>query len=92
MEKGLEPRVGKFSEIAEEGAPFIFLFNSIEEMDNALMNWLGEEIDEHYGEDEVLACLEITFPVGFFDDDPDFWESRCPLPIGPECIKFIKFE
>lgn len=54
-EKGLEPRNGVRSLMLGESKDAIYLFPSIENMENALSNWLGELFED----EEVLVVLEV---------------------------------
>ena len=64
LETGLEPRIGPRSE-AMELEPRIWLFGDQESVDQALMNWLG---DEMYGAEwrSGYAVLRIDLPADWF--------------------------
>lgn len=55
---GLQPRIGNRSTQLDEPEA-VFLFNSLEDAKEAVMNWLGDEFDE----DEPLTMLRITIPA-----------------------------
>ena len=59
--EGLIPKIGKLSSNLGETIPAIYLFKNKEDMNNALMNWLGEEYDK-----ETLLCLEINLPSDYW--------------------------
>lgn len=52
---GLEPRIGPRSEELGEPEPAIYLFPSLEDVETALSNWLGEWFED----DVSLVVLEI---------------------------------
>ena len=53
LENGLIPQIGERSKQLNE-SPAIFLFDSVEKLNDALMNWLGDEF-----EDIDLVSLKI---------------------------------
>lgn len=55
-EKGLEPRTGARSLMLGELKDAIYLFPIIEDMENALSNWLGEIFED----EEALVVLEVN--------------------------------
>ncbi len=55
QKNGLQPNIGDRSVKLEDKAG-IYLFNSLDDAENALSNWLGDEFDE----DEQLSLLQIT--------------------------------
>jgi hypothetical protein len=77
LSKGLEPKIGTRSQKIEEKTPAIYLFNSLDDCNNALMNWLGEEFDEDYGEGSKVAILKISLPVSklFNKEDHESYET-----------------
>ena len=58
FEQGLLPQRGDRALLMNEEEDAIFLFPSRADVDNALMNWLGDEFEE----DEPLTLLEIELP------------------------------
>lgn len=54
-EMGLIPQVGERSEQLEEN-PKVFLFVSRLAMEDALMNWFGDQFEEH----EPLVAIEVN--------------------------------
>lgn len=94
LTQGLIPKSGTRSEVM--GDHGIFMFPSIDDMNNALMNWLGEEYEEKYGEGVDLAALSITLPNNFpaaptFTGDSS-WEWSTQEPIPAKYIKFLSKE
>lgn len=66
LETGLEPRIGPRSE-GMELEPRVYLFGDQESVDQALMNWLG---DEMYGAEwrSGYAVLRIDLPANWFKE------------------------
>lgn len=54
MARGLLPLIGPFSKLAQEKEPRVYLFASIDDVETALMNWLGDIFD-----DTALSLLMI---------------------------------
>ena len=82
---GLVPLIGPRSAKMQEPVPAIYMFNERTGMEDALMNWLGEELDE-YGQ---LVTCRIELPNGF----PIYrtsvgWEIITEKPIPREYISF----
>lgn len=92
--EGLRPMRGRRSEkigLSGEGKEGVFLFVSAEDMEDALMNWLGEEMEEEHPDDE-LVVLGVTLP-----DDTAFiseagYEIQVLEPIRPACIEYLGLE
>lgn len=85
---GLQPKIGKRSSDCQEKVEAIFLFPDQESMEDALSNWLGEELG-----DEELAILEIRLPESYASDlDSDSkidYEVRCKREIPSDYIRFL---
>lgn len=78
MKKGLLPRVGERSaQLGERKA--VFLFPTMEDAEEAVGNWLGDEFDD----EENLALLEITLDS---DDENLLKEEDDDSVAGYECI------
>lgn len=88
---GLQPQIGERSKQCGEETKAIYLFHSLEDVDNALSNWLGE----CFPEDIDLAILQIDVPDGFpvitekDSNGDDFFESICLEPIPVDYISAI---
>ena len=54
LKNGLIPQVGERS-IQLDEEPGVFLFPSLDSLDNAMMNWLGEE----FGDEVELVALKV---------------------------------
>lgn len=91
LQNGLLPMLGERSIDCNENKKAIYLFHSIADMDNALLNWLGE----CFPEDIDLAILQIDVPDGFSvitekdSNGDDFFESVCLEPIPVDYISAI---
>lgn len=95
-ENGIVPSIGYFSKMISESVERIYLFNSFEDMDDALTNWLGEAYESYCVDNgvdsdllELLICV-IDFPdSGYVLDNKDaLYESYCYDTIDPKYITF----
>lgn len=77
MEHGLVPQIGERSGAQGEEAPAIYLFPTMDDMDNALSNWLGEWFEDTYGPDVELAIVKAFLP-------PDIYVHYA-LSVAYEC-------
>ena len=86
MSKGLVPQVGDRSRKIEGEKPAIYCFPDKNSMEDAVMNWLGDEFDE----DEPLALLEI-FTTGLKGQVTDGaqYEVAITSAIPPQNIRII---
>ena len=83
---GLIPNIGEFSQKGGEAEPFIYMFTSIEEAENGIMNWLGDEFED----EDVLNLWEINLPQDWpLEQDESDFEIRSAFPISPTMIKMI---
>src|ERR1035441_2151247 len=79
---GLKASLGdRSSQLENENA--IYLFSSIEDAENAIMNWLGDEFDEN----EKLSLLEITLPKDFMLQSDVEYECFTTQNIPAKYIK-----
>lgn len=93
LKDGLLPKVGERSMQARESKPAVYLFPSIEDMEDALMNWLGDLFIDFYGENTPLAVLEVNLPLGFPIKKGEVeYESISEVTIPPIYISFIREE
>jgi hypothetical protein len=84
--KGLIPQLGQRSSAMNIEHVGVFCFKSIEDVEDALMNWLGDEFDD----DTQLAILKIIgkgleAPV----EENNMYEVRFASKIPPENIKVV---
>ena len=89
-EKGLIPLIGPRAAAGKETVPTVYLFESKDDMEYALTNWLGEEL----GEDE-LVLLVISIPhdyQAYIHRTNAGYERTCTRPIPPCLIRFFDEE
>lgn len=77
MEHGLVPKIGERSGAQGEETPAIYLFPTMDDMDNALSNWLREWFEDAYGPDVELAIVKAFLP-------PDIY-VHYDLSVAYEC-------
>lgn len=91
LSKGLIAHIGKRSKEMGETLEAIYLFPTFEEMNNALLNWLGE----CFQDTEDLVILQIDVPEDFPIYRPTnsngnaFYEVHCFCDIPPKYITAI---
>lgn len=85
MHNGLVPAIGPRSAAAGEQEAFVYLFRSLLDAEDALMNWLGDAFDD---DSVLLAILEVdasglplTSTAGF--------ELVCRGNIPPARVRLI---
>lgn len=96
---GLIPQIGTLSQKIGENEDCIYAFSSLDELDNALINWLGQESDEMEENLEKpidLAILSVDvrhlkIPVQFVDNQT-FFEQKIYEKIDPSYIELIRIE
>lgn len=86
LREGLKPKLGSKSSQCEN-EPAVFLFTSIEAMENAMLNWFMDEVDD----DVPLAVLKITIPDSWkenvFINTNANYEAICKIPVPPKFIQ-----
>lgn len=85
LKNGLIPQIGPRSEFIGETIPAIYLFKDILDAEDAIMNWLGDLVDE----DVSLSILKVLLPKDAHihsDMGSDMYEVVCRSPIPPENI------
>src|ERR1700749_4826404 len=84
LKNGLIPNLGLRSAKIEKGQNKIFLFKSVDDAEDAVMNWLGDE----FPEDTDLTLLKVTLPSTFpITHDPVAgFEISTSNKIPPEMI------
>lgn len=87
MKYGLIPQVGERSAKLNEELG-VFLFPSVEDMELALEQWLGDEFDE----EEELISLKVFVPDDFPLEEPVEYERVVRTRIPPEWIEFFREE
>jgi len=85
MAEGLVPQRGPRSVQLESGDG-IYLFKTMEDVENALMNWLGDEL-EH----DSLTLLGVELPPDAKNrtDDSADYEIVVTTPIPPQFIQIL---
>lgn len=76
-QRGLEPRIGEFSQRLGEQVPRIYFFSTVSEAENGLYNWLGEEyeeLEEACGHAIPLVILEVDLSGIADEHASDFFE------------------
>lgn len=88
LETGLVPAVGRRASAAGEPTPRVWLFPSYSSLEDAMLNWLGDELD---GLDPV--ALKIVLDPGFADlhvtPVPGTFECVCDVAVPPECVVLL---
>jgi hypothetical protein len=88
--EGLVPRIGNRSILLNE-KPGIFLFPTVEDMEYALSNWLGEILEEE-GDDVEFVSLKVMLLDSFPLESPVEYERISRIPIPPHRIKYFRDE
>ena len=57
--QGLLPQRGPLSTLAGEGRPAIYLFRTLDAVEDGVANWMGDYLPD----DEPLALLKVTLPA-----------------------------
>lgn len=94
LANGLQPSIGQRSLELGEDTPAIYLFRSLEDIDNALGSWLGRWFDEHYTEPIELKVLKIFISKEsesqlYLYDDPVSFEVISYSTIPTDYISVI---
>lgn len=88
LTNGLVPTIGERSSLLNE-EKCIFLFKTIEALDDALMNWLGEAFDD----DADLVTLKISLDeTKLSSRNCADYEVKCLSKIEPNFIEFFRNE
>lgn len=88
---GLIPRIGARSKNIGEPVERIYLFDSLDECESALMNWLGDEYEDMGV--EFVAILEVDLEGVDVQQNPHApWEYWVFESIPPDRIKLIRRE
>lgn len=86
---GLIPRKGSRSNKLGEREEAIYLFKSIDDAEEAVMNWLGDE----FNETAILVLLEVRVPSDFsITEIEGHFEAVSANPIPAKYIRLIKKE
>lgn len=87
LQRGLLPSVGERSRRMGETSA-VFMFPSRDEAETALMNWLGEELDDS----KAVALLELTLmpEIEVKETKGAEFEVYTKNRIPPECIRVLE--
>lgn len=93
IKDGLIPKIGPLSKLNNENIPRIYLFSDYNSMEDAMMNWLGDNLENIYGENKTYSYLEIKLPNDFdlIENNADY-EVCTSERIPPDYIKHLKNE
>lgn len=93
LKDGLIPQIGERSREFGEEFEAVYMFPSIDDMECALGQWLGEWYNDEYGEEIPLASLEITVPDQFpIENGVVEYEVFSKIIIPGKFIKFLREE
>jgi len=82
---GLVPKIGiRSSKLEKQKA--IYLFKTYSDVENALMNWLGDEFEEN----ERLSLLKVNIPKGAIVEEGVEYELVVLSKIPAKNITLIK--
>ena len=82
--RGLCPQIGLRSQELGETEKCIFVFTNLDDVDEAVANWLGDEFDDN----ERLFCITINVPDSWVKDSDVGYEKRIYHIIKPD--HFVK--
>lgn len=85
LSEGLIPRVGPRSKRLGEIEPAIYVFTSMAGVEDALMNWLGDE----FADSTPVVVLRITLPQGASDESAAAYERLVRHAIAPASINVL---
>lgn len=88
LEEGLVPSIGARSEELGEDAKRVYVFTSIDALENALGNWLGEAFEE----DEALSILSLEVETSRVIVPDNLFEAYILDTVAPSCIVQITAE
>lgn len=84
---GLLPQIGPRALLCGEPVAAIYLFPSKDEMEQAMLTWLGDCFDDSVD----LTVLEVVDPIEApLTLEQQGWESICYEPIPPERIRICQ--
>jgi hypothetical protein len=88
MSEGLVPKLGVRSRRGGEVSPAIFFFPTIEDTENACMNWVAGE----FADSGKLALLEAAIPMGAVFSSPANYERVVTTAVAPEHIRILSHD
>ena len=92
LKEGLIPKIGERSLEIGEKEPLVYLFPNQEDMECAVMQWLGDWYEDEYGENVKLACLKVEVPYQFPIENGEVeYECTSKYTIPSKYISFFKY-
>ncbi len=86
LEKGLQPSIGKLSSKANEPFSIVCFFESKEAVENGIMNWMGDNLEE----DIPLVILECDVDPDAVKPNSDApWELVSQTEISSDAIQSV---
>ena len=83
MENGIEPRIGPRSALFGEQEPLVYMFASMDDVDQAMMGWLGDSFED----DESTVVITINLTKDAFGGCKVVeYEVQYPDTIKPEWL------
>jgi hypothetical protein len=90
LKHGLIPKIGDISRISGETIERIYMFPDEVAMENAVCTWLGDYLDQMYGDAECCV-LELNLPDDFPITSGDAEYELCSKEtIPPQYIKLFR--
>ncbi len=85
LREGLVPRIGPRSRRLGEPVACVYVFPTAEDLSCALDNWLLDE----FGEDAILALLEVDVPEDVRRADGAGYEGALLDPVPPVALRVL---
>lgn len=83
---GLLPAIGKRSAEAGEADPAVYFFKTPEDAENAMLNWLGDDIPDGEPMYMLTALLPGSYAKALRDTAP--YEIACAIAVPPDYLDF----
>ena len=88
LSQGLVPQIGERSAELGEATPAVYLFPTLEALEDALGGWLGECFED---EEEDLHILQVDLTDIVTDQEVE-WELKCYEPLSADRITYLRSE
>lgn len=88
LKGGLIPSLDKRGKGYENEPPAIYLFNTLADLEDGVVNWLGD----CFPEDVELIALEVSLPPEINPvEDPELPGAACRVfkPLAPALLKIV---
>lgn len=69
LETGIEPRLGERAKARGETQSAVHLFNSLAEVDTAIIDWVTEQMDEGNQDELVVLAVNLVVPDNVAQSD-----------------------